>query len=50
VQKDLEDRLKASQGTLGDVMNRDLAAFNDMLRRANLSTIAMPGPRRTSSQ
>ena len=50
VQKDLQDRLKASQGPLGEVMSRDLGAFNDMLRRANLSTIAMPAARRSSSQ
>jgi hypothetical protein len=36
VQKDLDDRLKASQGQLSDTLNRDLGAFNDMLRRANL--------------
>jgi photosystem II stability/assembly factor-like uncharacterized protein len=40
VQKELEDRLKTSQGQLGDVLNRDLAAFNDMLRRANMPTVA----------
>jgi hypothetical protein len=50
VQKDLEDRLKASQGQLGDVVNRDLGAFNDMLRRANMPAIVTPAPRRPSSQ
>ena len=39
VQKDLEDRLKGSQGQMSDVLNRDLAAFNDMLRRANLPSV-----------
>jgi hypothetical protein len=39
VQKDLEDRLKASQGQLNDALNRDLGAFNDMLRRANLPSV-----------
>jgi len=50
VQKELQDRLKASQAQVGDVMNRDLGAFNDMLRRANLSTISTPTARRSSSQ
>src|SRR5438132_7317601 len=39
VAKDLADKLKASQGQLTDVLNRDLAAFNDMLRRANLPNV-----------
>src|SRR5205823_3074570 len=39
VQKDLEDKLKASQGQMNDVLSRDLAAFNDMLKRANLPNI-----------
>jgi hypothetical protein len=50
VQKDLQDRLKASQGQFGDVFNRDLAALNDMLRRANMPAIVTPAARRTSSQ
>jgi photosystem II stability/assembly factor-like uncharacterized protein len=50
VHKDLQDRFKRSQGQLGDVMARDLAAFNDMLRRANLPNIVTQTPRRTSSQ
>jgi len=50
VQKELEDRLKASQGQLGDVMNRDLAAFNDMLRRANLPAVVQQTPTRRPSQ
>jgi hypothetical protein len=50
VHKDLQDRFKRSQGQLGDVMARDLAAFNDMLRRANLPNIVTQAPRRTSSQ
>ena len=49
VQKDLEDRLKRSQGQIGDVMTRDLAAFNDMLRRANLPAIVPQVPRRSSN-
>jgi photosystem II stability/assembly factor-like uncharacterized protein len=50
VQKDLEDRLKGSQGQLTDAVNRDLAAFNDMLRRANLPTVASQIQRRPTSQ
>jgi len=48
VQKDLEDRLKASQGQMGETMNRDLGAFNDMLRRANLPSVVAQIPRRPS--
>jgi hypothetical protein len=50
VHKELQDRFKRSQGQLGDVMARDLAALNDMLRRANLPNIVTQTPRRTSSQ
>src|SRR5581483_12032222 len=39
VQKDLEERLKTSQSQLTDVLNRDLGALNDMLRRANLPNV-----------
>jgi len=39
VQKDLEDRLKASQSRLSEALNRELGAFNDMLRRANLPSV-----------
>ena len=49
VGKELSDRLKASQTELGDVFTRDVAAFNDMLRRANLPPIATQVPRRPSS-
>jgi len=51
VHKDLQDRLKKSQSQIGDVMNRDVGAFNDMLRRANLPALAtaLP-PRRPSNQ
>ncbi|HEY6212514.1 MAG TPA: hypothetical protein VIW45_09525, partial [Vicinamibacterales bacterium] len=49
VQKELEDRLKASQGQLGDVLNRDLGAFNDMLKRANLPSIVQQPTRRPTS-
>ena len=50
VHKDLAERLKASQGQLGEVMNRELGAFNDMLRRANMPSIVTAPARRTSSQ
>jgi hypothetical protein len=50
VQKDLQDRLRTSQGQLNDVLNRDLAAFNDMLRRANLPNIVSQVPRRPTDQ
>jgi hypothetical protein len=48
VQKDLEDRLKASQGQLSDTLSRELGAFNDMLRRANLPSIVSQVRRPTS--
>jgi photosystem II stability/assembly factor-like uncharacterized protein len=45
VHKELQDRLKTWQGQLGDVLNRDLGAFNDMLRRANLPSVVSQLPR-----
>jgi photosystem II stability/assembly factor-like uncharacterized protein len=50
VHKDLQDRFKTSQGQLGDVLNRDLGALNDMLRRANLPTVVSQVSRRPTSQ
>jgi hypothetical protein len=50
VQKELEDRLKTWQGQLGDVLNRDLGTFNDMLRRKNLPGVMTQAPRRPTSQ
>src|SRR5262249_52789210 len=50
VQKDLQDRLKASRGQLGDVLAKDLAAFNDMLRRANMPAVVQTPARRPTSQ
>jgi hypothetical protein len=35
VQKLLEDRLKTSQSQVGDLLKRDLSAFNEVLRKAN---------------
>ncbi len=49
VQKELEGLLAASQGQLGDVYSREVAAFNDMLRRANLPAIASQVPARRPS-
>ena len=50
VQKDLTDRLKASQNQISDVLNRDLGAFNDMLRRANLPSVVSQIGRKPTSQ
>jgi photosystem II stability/assembly factor-like uncharacterized protein len=50
VHKDLQARLKRTQGLLGDVMSKELGAFNDMLKRANLPGILPSVPRRSSNQ
>ena len=50
VLQELQNRTKTSQGQLGDVIARDLAAFNDMLRRANLPNIVPQVTRRPTSQ
>jgi hypothetical protein len=50
VQKALEDRLKGLQGQFSDVLNREVAAFNDMLRRANLPSVVSQVPRKPTSQ
>jgi photosystem II stability/assembly factor-like uncharacterized protein len=39
VLQDLQNRAKTSEAQVGDVIGRDLGAFNDMLRRANLPTV-----------
>src|SRR5262249_12778556 len=49
-QKDLQERLKRAQGGVGDVMARELGAFNDMLRRANLPLVVTQVSRRPSNQ
>jgi photosystem II stability/assembly factor-like uncharacterized protein len=49
VHKDLQDRFKKSQTQLGEVFNRELAAFNDMLRRANLPSVVTQVQRRPSN-
>jgi hypothetical protein len=48
--KELQDRFKGSQERMGAVMNRELAALNDMLRRANLPNIVSQVGRRPPSQ
>jgi hypothetical protein len=50
VARELADKLKASQGQMSDVLNREFAALNDMLRRANLPVIVSQVPRRPTSQ
>ncbi len=50
VLQELQNRTKTSQGQLGDVITRDLAAFNDMLRRANLPNIVPQLTRKPTSQ
>jgi photosystem II stability/assembly factor-like uncharacterized protein len=49
VHKDLQDRFKRAQGGLSEVFNRELAAFNDMLRRANLPGVVTQTTRRPSN-
>jgi photosystem II stability/assembly factor-like uncharacterized protein len=50
VHQDLKDRFKRSQGQLNDVFSRELAAFNDMLRRGNLPVIVTQTTRKSSNQ
>jgi hypothetical protein len=50
VHKELQDRLKTTQGQLGDVLNKDLGAFNDMLRRKNLPVVMSQIPARRGSE
>ncbi len=49
VQKGLESQLRAHQGALGTLLNGDLAAFNDKLRKMNIPNIVTPAPRRPIS-
>jgi hypothetical protein len=48
--KRYEDKLRTSQGRLSDVLNQDLGALNNMLRRANLPNVVTQTPRRSSNQ
>jgi photosystem II stability/assembly factor-like uncharacterized protein len=50
VQKDLEGKLKALQGQMGDVLNKDLNTFNDRMKGTGLPGIAVPPARRPSIQ
>ena len=50
VHKDLQDRLKSWSGQLGDVLNKDLGVFNDMLKRKNLPSVVSQVPRRPTNQ
>lgn len=50
VQHDLEDKLKGVQGQCTDALNREVGAFNDMLRRAGLPIVVSQVPRRPTSQ
>ena len=50
VHKELQDRLRTWQGQLNEVFSRELATFNDMLRRANLPGIVTQTTRRPTSQ
>jgi photosystem II stability/assembly factor-like uncharacterized protein len=50
VQQDLANRLKTSQGQMNDVLTKELGAFNDMLKRANLPNVVSQVGRRPTSQ
>jgi hypothetical protein len=50
VQKLHQQRLRELQGQLSNLLNTDIAAFNDKLRARNLSTIRVPGGRRPTSE
>jgi hypothetical protein len=49
VHKELQDRLRTWQGQLGDVLNKDLGLFNEMLRRRNLPAVLSQLPTRRGS-
>ncbi len=44
VQKSLEDQLRSALGDLDSVLNKDLAAFNDVLRGKNIANIIAKTP------
>jgi photosystem II stability/assembly factor-like uncharacterized protein len=50
VHQDLEAKLKALQGQMNEVLSKDLGAFNDMLKRANLPNVVSQVGRRPTSQ
>jgi hypothetical protein len=43
VQKILEGRIATSGGQLDTLLGKELAAFNDLLRRRNLPMVVVPG-------
>ena len=49
VHKELQERLKTWQGQLGDVLNKDLGLFNEMLKRKNLPGVLSQVPARRGS-
>ena len=49
VHKELQDRLRTWQGQLGDVLNKDLGLFNEMLKRRNLPGVITQIPTRRGS-
>ena len=46
VQKLLEEQLQTAQSQLGELLDRDLAAFSELLRTRNVSNIIAPVPTR----
>src|SRR5262249_52162686 len=50
VQKDLEAKLKTLQTQVGDVLSKDVNAFNDRMKGTGLPGIAVPPARRPGSQ
>ena len=46
VQKLMEEQLETAQSQLGDLLDRDLAAFSELLRTRNVSNIIAPVPTR----
>jgi hypothetical protein len=50
VQKLHQQRVRELQGQLNNLLNTDIAMFNDKLRARNLSTITVPAARKTTSE
>ncbi|HJZ72632.1 MAG TPA: hypothetical protein VKE51_12895, partial [Vicinamibacterales bacterium] len=48
VQKDLEAKLKALQGQIGDVLSKDVTTFNERIKGTGLPGIAAPTRRPVS--
>ena len=49
VKASLEEQLRAHQGQFTTLVNTDLAAFNDVLRKRNVPIIFVPSTRKTSN-